>query len=67
MNKLHEISTPTLILHGKNDTITPIKLAQELHEGIKDSKLTAFDGGHLFLFKNQKEFADCVTEFLNEQ
>lgn len=67
IDKLHEITIPTLILHGKQDTITPPKLAEELHAGIKASKLTFFEGGHLFLFKNQKEFADCVTEFLNGQ
>jgi len=66
INKLHEISTPTLIMHGKNDTITPLKLAEELHKGINKSKLTTFDGGHLFLFKNQREFTDAVIRFLNE-
>lgn len=66
INKLHQVTIPTLILHGEHDAITPLKLAEELYIGIKDSKLVTFEGGHLFLFKKQKEFTDAVIGFLKD-
>lgn len=63
-DRLHEIHVPTLILHGKKDTLAPYRLAEEMHEGIAGSKMLTFDGGHLFLFFRQKQFLDAVFDFL---
>lgn len=63
-DRLHEIYVPTLILHGKKDTLAPSRLAEEMHEGIAGSKMLTFDGGHLFLFFRQKQFLDAVFDFL---
>jgi len=35
-------------MHGKKDKIVPYTLAEEMHSGIKGSKMLAFAGGHLF-------------------
>jgi len=38
--------TPTLIMHGVEDTLIPIRHASELHRLGWDSRLVAFDAGH---------------------
>jgi 3-oxoadipate enol-lactonase len=63
--QLHELHFPTLIMHGKKDKSVPYHLAQEMHAGIKDSKMLTFEGGHLFfLMKERQQFLDAVAEFL---
>ena len=63
-DRLQRILTPTLILHGKNDRIAPYYLAEEIHAGIKGSTLIGLDGGHLFIYAREKEFAVSVEDFL---
>ena len=63
--KLHEIQIPTLIMHGKKDKSAPYTLAEEMHTGIKGSKLLTFSGGHLFfLMKERQQFLDAIAEFV---
>ncbi len=66
-DRLHEIGVPTLILHGRNDRIAPYQLAEEMHNGIRSSKMITFDGGHIFLFLRQKQFLNAVVDFLDAQ
>lgn len=65
-DRLGEIKAPALILHGKRDKMAPHELAEELHGGIKGSKMKTFKGGHLFFLWERKEFADEVTGFLTD-
>jgi pimeloyl-ACP methyl ester carboxylesterase len=52
-------------MHGKKDKSVPYSLAEEMHKGIKDSKMLTFKGGHLFfLMKERQQFLDAVAEFL---
>ena len=45
---LSQIQVPTLVAVGENDLVTPVKLAQEIHDGIADSRLYIFkECGHL--------------------
>ena len=45
---LADIHIPTLVAVGENDLVTPVKLAQEMHEGIANSQLHIFKHcGHL--------------------
>lgn len=64
MDRLNEIHVPTLILHGKKDKIAPYRLAEEMHSGIKDSKMITFHGGHLFFILRQKQFIEAIADFL---
>lgn len=64
-NRLSEIHVPTLIMHAKDDNIADYRLAQETHAGIKNSKLVAFKGGHIFFFLNPVEVTDAVSKFLD--
>ncbi len=66
VDRLGEIKAPAFILHGKRDRMAPYELAQELHGGIKGSKMKTFKGGHLFFLWERKEFADEVTGFLTD-
>jgi 3-oxoadipate enol-lactonase len=64
-DKLHEIQIPTVIMHGKKDKSIPYKLAEEMHAGIKGSKMLTFAGGHLFFFmKERQQFLDAIVEFV---
>jgi pimeloyl-ACP methyl ester carboxylesterase len=65
--RLREIQAPTLILHGKKDRFAPYPLAEEIHAGIRGSRIVTFDGGHLFMFSKQKEFISSIEEFLEAQ
>jgi hypothetical protein len=52
-------------MHGKKDKSVPYHLAEEMHTGIKDSKMLTFKGGHLFfLMKERQQFLDAVAVFL---
>lgn len=65
-DRLGTISVPTLIMRGDRDTLAPKGLVEELHSGIKGSRLIEFKGGHIFfLFKN-REFTDAASDFLRE-
>jgi 3-oxoadipate enol-lactonase len=63
-DRLHEIHVPTLIIHGKKDTLAPYRLAEEMHAGIAGLKMIMFKGGHMFLFFQRKQFLDTVVDFL---
>jgi 3-oxoadipate enol-lactonase len=63
--RLGQIHTPTLILHGRRDRSIPLAMAQQLHAGIPRSKIEVFAGGHMFaLFGERQHFLDRVGEFL---
>ena len=52
-------------MHGKKDKSVPYHLAEEMHTGIKDSKMLTFEGGHLFfLMKERLTFLEAVAEFV---
>jgi hypothetical protein len=45
--------------------IVPFKLAEEMHTGIKGSKMLTFTGGHIFFFmKERQQFLDAIAEFV---
>ena len=48
-------------MHGKKDKSVPYALAEEMHAGIKGSKILTFAGGHLFFFmKERQQFLACA-------
>ena len=63
--QLYELHIPTVIMHGKKDKIVPYTLAEEMHTGIKGSKMLTFAGGHIFFFMNERQqFLDAIAEFV---
>ncbi|WP_341905733.1 alpha/beta hydrolase [Fluviicola taffensis] len=60
---LKKITIPTLILHGKLDKICSYELAEQMHLGIKNSKLVPFEkSGHALFIEELGKFN---TELLN--
>jgi pimeloyl-ACP methyl ester carboxylesterase len=65
--RLHELTMPTVVLHGRSDRAAPLALAEELHRGISGSRLLTFKGGHLFfLVRERQSFVDAVTDFVGQ-
>ena len=63
--RLHEINIPVLIMVGKEDKITPIAAAQEMHEKIRDSTLHIIQhAGHLTNLENPAAFNFQLVKFL---
>jgi len=63
--RLGEITVPTLIVAGRDDTITPSDCAEALHRGIRGSQLVVIDdAGHSVPNEKPAEFAAAVRDFL---
>ena len=51
VNRLSEFAIPTLILHGEEDRLLPVAIAERAHRLIRNSRLEIIpDCGHLALF-----------------
>lgn len=64
-NRLGEIATPVLILHGTKDTVVPHKNSAEVAKKIKNSKFVTMEGaGHILVLNNFEETARAIGDFL---
>ena len=64
-NRLHRLTIPTLIMHGRKDKSAPYALAEEMHSNIRESRMITFKGGHVFfLMGERQQFLDATTEFM---
>lgn len=60
----HTITTPTLILWGREDSWIPLERGERLHEMIPDSTLRVIDGaGHLVIEEKPGELVKEILEF----
>ena len=65
--QLANIATPTLILCGAADRMTPPELSHELAQGIAGSRLTLFpDAGHMVMLEQPGPVAREITGFLRD-
>ena len=65
VDRLHQISAPTLITIGMMDIFTPPAFSQILHEKIAGSKLETFpNGGHVHHWEDLERFNRITTAFL---
>ncbi len=63
--RLGQIKVPTLIVAGRDDTITPPAQSEALHQAIAGSRLHVIDGaGHTVPSEKPDEFHQAVDEFL---
>ena len=62
---LSSIKAKTLILSSTKDEIFPIKHAQELNKGIKNSQLKTFDGNHSWMLFKTNEFKKAIKNFMS--
>jgi pimeloyl-ACP methyl ester carboxylesterase len=66
MDRLGEIKSPTLIVHGTKDSAVPVENARQAHERIPGSKLIWMEGcGHWPQRDDPPEFNRVVKEFLS--
>ena len=66
--RLHEISSPVLILGGDRDEVIPTDNSHLLHERIEGSELNVFKGsGHMVIIERAEDLNSKVTEFLLAQ
>lgn len=62
---LSEIRCPTLIVVGRQDMLTPVKVAQEMHEGIAGSRLEVLEAcGHLSTLEQPEAVNGLLSEWL---
>lgn len=65
---LQKITVPTAIFHGKLDKLCPFELAEQLHDGLPDSKLIAFENsGHALFLEERQKFNDELIRFIEDQ
>lgn len=65
--QLGDIKIPSLLVWGKQDTITPPMVAEEFHEKLSNSKLVLIDKcGHAPMLETPDEFNLALKEFLLE-
>lgn len=66
VDRLHEISCPTLILSSSEDALVPPTEQQLLHEKIQGSVYLTLNGsGHASMYENPAAFAALVLGFTN--
>ncbi len=58
------IEQPVFIIHGKNDSITPLKGAEHLNGLLKNSTLEAIEGGHSIFLEKPETCAASWKDFL---
>jgi pimeloyl-ACP methyl ester carboxylesterase len=63
---LKNITAPTLLLWGKDDTETPLYMARKLEKLIKDSALIVLNGGHFAYIENFEQTLRIINSFLGE-
>ena len=62
---LAEITVPTLVIVGDEDTLTPPDEARRMHEAITGSRLAVLPGaGHASNVENPDAFNDALADFL---
>ncbi len=62
-NELQGIATPTLILHGEEDVVLPVKEAHRLKEALPTASLHLFEGqGHGIMVERAEEFNRLLLE-----
>jgi pimeloyl-ACP methyl ester carboxylesterase len=59
------MSTPTCIIWGKNDIVTPPNVADEFHKLLPDSNLYWIDKcGHAAMMEHPERFNEILLEWL---
>jgi len=65
-DRLKEIKTPTLILAGKHDWITPMRFAEEIAGGLPNAHLEVFqDAGHSINSDMPERFQSVIRGYLS--
>ena len=67
MERLQEIRTPTLVICGEDDRLTPVKYSRYLAEQIPDARLTLIPkAGHMVMLEQPEALIDVIQSFLDQ-
>ncbi|NAS89203.1 hypothetical protein C4E24_05635 [ANME-1 cluster archaeon AG-394-G21] len=67
-NRISQISVPTLIISGREDTFTPLAISEQIHQSIHSSQWKILEGvGHNIYIEKPAVLAQAVLEFLGRQ
>ena len=67
LDRLHEISQPTLVVCGRNDALAPPKFHRQLADEIPDARLVTFAyGAHLVMVEAAEAFNRAVIDFASD-
>ena len=62
---LKDIHIPTLIIHGENDSIFPVKYGKYIHNKIKNSKIAIIKKtNHILVLNNFNEVSKLIEDFI---
>ena len=65
MDRVQEVSVPTLILCGEEDRMTPLKYSEYLREHIPGARLVVIPGaGHMVMLEQPRAVSEAIAEFL---
>ncbi len=63
--RMDEINLPTLIVVGLDDKMTPVKLANFLHDNIKGAQLATIEkAGHMTMIEKPEELSRIIASFV---
>lgn len=66
-NDLKKILIPTVIMHGKKDKICAFELAEQMHTGLVNSHIVAFEkSGHSLFLEEMEKFNAELIKFAKE-
>jgi pimeloyl-ACP methyl ester carboxylesterase len=65
---LGNIHIPTLIIHGNDDSIFPVKYGEYIHSKIKNSKIAIIKNtNHILVLNNFNEVSDLIEKFIENK
>lgn len=66
-DRIHKIASPTLLVWGRQDAVTPPFVAEKFHELMPNSRLHFLDKcGHAPMMERPEEFNEILATFLKE-
>src|SRR5262249_51018252 len=64
---LPKVSVPTLVVHYRNDRLTPFEAGRELAAGIPGARFVPLEGdAHVFFFNDTRSLRRATAEFLGD-
>ncbi|AXG08708.1 alpha/beta fold hydrolase [Haloplanus rubicundus] len=62
-DRLYEIDTPALVLHGRDDAVWPVEYGRRLAENLPRGEFVGLDGGHLIGVERSRAVNDRLFGF----
>ena len=62
-DRLYEVSTPALVVHGRDDAVWPVERGRRLAEGLPRGDFVGLDAGHLVWIERARAVNDCLAGF----